>query len=144
MKTFITIIVAAFMLTNNYASATAPETTKRSNVAAINFTLDLYANAVSKGQVDGIEQLFSEQFHQRYSSKKRSYIFNKAQLVGFLKSHRNLQQNCETDYSIIEESKGVAIAKVAMKYKTFCRVDYVTISLSSNGYQISQIVSTFE
>lgn len=144
MKTFIATITAAFLLASTCAFATTPETNKRSNVAAINQTLDLYANAVTKGQVNGIDQLFNEQFNQRYASKHKGNSFNKKQLLAFLKDHKNIQQNCETDYSIIEENEGFAIAKVVMKYKDFARIDYVTISQNKDTYQISQIVSTFE
>ncbi|MFC6100439.1 nuclear transport factor 2 family protein [Olivibacter domesticus] len=143
MKTFITTIVVAFMLTSG-TFATTIEKVKRSKIAAINLTLEQYTNAVSKGQVAGIDQLFCEQFHQRYTGKKKTFIFNKSELVGFLKGNKNFQQDCETDYSIVDENNGMAIAKVTMKYRNFSRVDYVTISQNGVGYQISQIVSTFE
>jgi len=144
MKTFITTILAAFILTSSSAFATTAEKAKRSTVAAINRTLDLYTDAVSKGQVAAIDQLFSEQFHQRITGTKNTFVFNKEQLVGFLKKRKNIQEQCETNYSIVDENNGMAIAKVEMKYGTFSRVDYITISQNGKGYQISQIVSTFK
>lgn len=144
MKTFIITTLAAFILTSASAFARSTGKANRSAVAAINHTLDLYTNAVSKGQVACIDQLFSEQFHQRYTGAKKSPVFNKPQLVGFLKNHKNVQEQCETSYSIVDESKGTAIAKVAMKYKDFTRIDYVTIAQNGDSYQISQIISTFE
>lgn len=144
MKTFITTLLVAFILTSTSAFAISTGKANRSTVAAINHTLDLYTNAVSKGQVGTIDQLFSEQFHHRYVGAKKSFVFNKQQLVSFLKNRKNVQEQCETSYSIVDENKGMAIAKVAMKYEDFTRVDYVTISQNGSGYQISQIVSTFE
>ncbi|MCL4640182.1 MAG: nuclear transport factor 2 family protein [Pseudosphingobacterium sp.] len=144
MKTFITSIIAAIVLTGTVAFSATPKPAKRSNIAAINQTLDRYSDAVTNGQLTNIEQLFSEQFHQRIVQRKKGNSFNKKQLVSFLKNQRNVQQNCKTDYSILEENDGVTIAKIEMKYKEFSRIDYVTISQTDQGYQISQVISTFE
>ncbi|MEH6305484.1 nuclear transport factor 2 family protein [Olivibacter sp. CPCC 100613] len=144
MKTFITSLIVAILFTSTAAFATVPKSAKRSNVAAINYTLDRYTDALSKGQVADLDHLFSEQFNQRFVQREKGASFGKKQLVNFLKKHRNIQQNCETNYRILEETEGMAIAKVEMKYKDFSRIDYVTISHSNEGYQISQVVSTFE
>jgi len=145
MKTFVTSLVTAFIILSSSAFAASEGKTSRSNVVAINNALDQYTAAVSKGEVNQLDQLFSEQFHQRYSSKKNGNTFNKTQVVNFLKANKNIvQQQCKTDYSIVDEGKGFALAKVAMKYPNYSRVDYVTIVQNGNGYQISQVITTFE
>ncbi|GAA4778808.1 hypothetical protein GCM10023231_01730 [Olivibacter ginsenosidimutans] len=144
MKTFITSIAAAIIFISNSAFANTEGKANRSTVAAINHSLDLYTDALTNGQVAGLDQLFSEQFQQRYSTKKAGHTFGKEQVLGFLKKQKNIRQDCETDYSIVDENKGVAIAKVTMKYATFSRVDYVTVAQSKDDYQITQVVTTFE
>jgi len=149
MKTFITIIATAIVLISNSTFATtsrdaAEGKTARSKVAAINNTLDQYTAALAKGQVGGIEKLFTDQFQQRYNTGKNANNFNKAQVVGFLKEHKNIQQECQTSYSIVDENKGAAIAKVEMKYETGTRVDYVTVTRDRDGYKISQVITNWE
>ncbi len=144
MKTYIATLAAAIILLSNSAFAGTEPKSARSTVAAINNALDQYTAAVAFGKVDKLDNLFSDQFNQRYTNGKKTNTFSKQQILGFLKAHKNIQQQCETDYSIVDENKGVAVAKVVMDYETGKRVDYVTIALNENGYQITQVVTAFE
>jgi|GEM_PF-1232252 len=145
MKTFITSVVAAFIILSSSAFTAREGKAARSNVVAINNVLDQYIAAVSKGQVSKVEQLFSEQFHQRYTNSKQNNTFSKSQVVSFLKANKNIeQQHCKTDYSIVDEGKGFAIAKVAMNYPSgYTRTDYVTVTQNNGIYQINQVITTF-
>ena len=144
MKTFFATLAAAFILVSNSAFAAHEGASARSNVPAINITLNQYTAAVAHGKVDHLNKLFSEQFNQRYTNGKKNSTFSKEQMLGFLKAHKNIQQQCETDYSIVDENKGVAVAKVVMRYETGKRVDYVTVAQNENGYQITQVITAFE
>ncbi len=113
MKTIITTLFSAFIIFSSFTATKAEG--KPSNVAAVNNILEQYVATVSQGQANHLDQLFSDTFTQRINGSGKTSTFSKAQIIGLLKANKNIQQQCTTTYSIVDENNGCSIAKVEMK-----------------------------
>ncbi|SEM49556.1 Putative lumazine-binding [bacterium A37T11] len=142
MKMIVTPLFSAFIIFTSFTASKADG--KPSNVSAVNNTLAQYVATVTQGRADHLDQLFSDSFTQRINGSGKANTFNKSQTIGLLKANKNIQQQCTTTFSIVDENNGCSIAKVEMKYPSFTKVDYVTITKDEKGYQVSQVVTTFK
>ncbi|QNL50473.1 nuclear transport factor 2 family protein [Olivibacter sp. SDN3] len=142
MKTLIRLFFAAIIISATAAFARAE--TKAINKVASASVVDRYIEIVAKGNTLNVEAIFSNQFTQQVANKGKVVQHNRAQVIGFLKKQPNIQQNCETAYTMIEQGNDSAIAKVEMQYEGFTRVEYVTLSNEGGRWKVSQVLSTYQ
>ena len=104
-----------------------------------NEVLIKYIENTTSGQVHDFKELLGEDFKQYLDCDRKPLNYNKRQLLSYLKSIKNVVYNCQTDYSLVEETQDFVIAKVNMKFPTFTRTNYVTLSNTKNGWKITSI-----
>jgi len=114
------------------------------SVIAREHIISQYIQCTTQGEVGGISQLLDENFKECMPLKGKTVIYSKEQVVSFLRSTKGLVQNCTTDYSWVESSDKVAIAKVEMKYPDFTRVDYITLNNIGGAWKVTHVAASYE
>jgi hypothetical protein len=104
-----------------------------------NDVLVKYIENTTTGHSYDFEELLAGDFKQYMDCDKKELNYDKKQFIKYLKSSRNFVFDCKTDYSVIEETKDLVIAKVDMQFATFTKTNYVTLSNSANGWKITSI-----
>ena len=98
-----------------------------------------YIENTTTGQSHDFKQLLGDDFKQYMNCDKKMLNYNKKQFLSYLKSSKNVQFNCTTDYSLVEEAEDFVIAKVNMKFPKFTKTNYVTLSNTDEGWKITNI-----
>lgn len=142
MKVLTTTFSAAIV----FVSATASTETKNhsSHLAIVDSSVNHYIEIVTKGNVENINNLFSNQFYQNTHANGKIITHNKEQIIGFLKGQKNVKQNCSTTYLIMEQSGSYSVVKVEMQYRDFTKVDYVTLGKEGVYWKVNQVVTTYK
>jgi hypothetical protein len=104
-----------------------------------NDVLVKYIENTTIGQSHNFNELLGDDFKQYIDCDKKLLNYNKKQFINYLKLSKDVVFNCETDYSLVEETEDFVIAKVDMKFPTFTKTNYVTISNTEEGWKITNI-----
>lgn len=105
-----------------------------------NDVLVKYIENTTRGQSYDFNELLADDFKQYIDCDKKKLNYDKKQFIKYLKSTKDLVFDCETDYSVIEETGSFVIAKVDMQFATFTKTSYVTLSNTTEGWKITNIV----
>ena len=139
MKTLQNIaLIIFFTLTSSGFTQANPKPT-----LAMDQVLTAYIDCTTQGNLENVHQVFSENFRHTINRNGKPFSINKKEMLDFLKETKNVQLNCKTSYSIVEESGDCVIAKVSMQYDLFTKVDLVTLCRGTNGWEVSQVISTY-
>ncbi|PWG78493.1 nuclear transport factor 2 family protein [Pararcticibacter amylolyticus] len=123
-------------------SAFADENNKNAK-SKMEATVVTYVDAMKNGKVKDLSALFDQDLKYTISRGDVILNYNKTELLAELKNHENIIQNCDTDYSIIESNPVQSIVKVNLKYESFTKVNFVTLSNTSKGWKITNISSSY-
>lgn len=137
-KTLATIASAFIMITS--MSAFAIEKSSPLKHAASATAVSDYLQATTRGTTTQ-EDLFADSF--AYSNTANGDSFDKKAYTDFLKAHQAIQFDCETSYTILDETGKTCIAKATMKFDNFTRVDYITLQQGSEGWKVSKVVTSY-
>ncbi|WP_109609260.1 nuclear transport factor 2 family protein [Mucilaginibacter oryzae] len=142
MKTLKSLMLGLALLV---AGATANAATKidGENLTK-NFAINTYIDAMTRGKLSGFSEVVdpSAKFSMLRGTKVLS--FDKMQVVDQLKATKNTEQDCVTSTSVVESNNDLAVVKVDMKYSTFTRSNYVTITNTGSGWKITNVYSVFK
>ena len=141
MKTLTTLTAAVLMVLS--FSAFASEDLK-SEKLKMNYAVQTYIDAISNGETSGIEDIIDSKASFTLAKGNSIVNYSKSEIIASMKSNKGVQQNCSTDFNVIEQTIDQAIVKVSMKYDTFSRVNFVTIANTSNGWRITNVSSSFQ
>jgi hypothetical protein len=122
-------------------NASAKETAnplKKMNSKEIALT---YLQTISTGNIQYNKYLYTTDF--QYSNAVNNQVSNKSEYLTFLKANKGLKYDCETTYEILDQAGTSAVGKATMKFKTFTRIDYITLVQSEDGWKISKVVTTY-
>ena len=104
-----------------------------------NDVLSKYIENTTTGQDHDFNELLGDDFKQYIDCDKKPLNYNKKQFMGYLKLSKDIKYNCTTEYSLVEETADIVIAKVDMKFPTFTKTNYVTLSNTKDGWKITSI-----
>lgn len=140
MKTSFNSIITALLLITSLSSFA---TVKKPEIKSIETEriLASYLETIALGNFDYQKTLFAEDFEYRNSADNKAY--NKKQFVQFLKDTKGLKYNCTTTYEILDECGQACLGKIIMQFKDFTRIDYITLSYSNKGWQVSKVVTSY-
>lgn len=141
MKALKTIIVA-FCLVFSF-NAFAKDDGAKDQKLSMNYAVQTYIDAVTQGKVKGLTDVLDNDVKFTLNQGQKIFNFDKSQMLNVLKATENIQQNCKTDYSIVEQNDNQSIVKVTMRYDAFTRINYVTIGHTNNGWKITNVSSVF-
>jgi len=143
MKAFKLITLAiCFMLT--YGVAGAIQLDSKAEKLTMNYALKTYVDAVHYGKLKGLSQVIDE--NARFTMKRGDKLISqtKDEVLEAMKKQENVEQNCQLSQSIVETLPNQMIVKINMKYDTFTRINFVTLSETNNGWKVSHVSSAFE
>jgi len=131
-----TLLLLSLIITTGYAKVDKESLT-------MDYAIKTYIGAVSQGKVKGIEDILDRNVKFTLAQGSKVINYNRAEMISSLKVSENINQNCKTDYSIIEKGEAQSIVKVTMTYENFSKVNYVTISNTDEGWKITNVSSVF-
>ncbi|MFA6945032.1 MAG: nuclear transport factor 2 family protein [Pedobacter sp.] len=140
MKTLKTITAALLIVLST--SAFAKDDTKIEKLN-INYALKAYIDAVAHGKIDGLNDVMDKDV--KFTSTRGQQIINhdKDQMLKSLKHLQNVEQNCSTEFSIIESTPTQSVVKVTMKYDGFSKINYLSMSNTGKGWKIISVATSF-
>ena len=109
----------------------------------MNYTIQTYIDATSYGKVKDIANILD--YDVKYTITRGMEIknFGKTDILTQLSHTKDVEQNCVTDYTVLEQTANQSIVRVSMKYEGFTKVDLVSMSNTSKGWKITNISSSY-
>ena len=105
--------------------------------------INIYVAAMTQGKLAGLNDVLDKSAAFSMVRGKQVLSFDKKQMLDYLQSNKNTEQQCTTSTSVVENGANIAIIKVDMKYDNFTRSNYVTIANTGNGWKITSVYSVF-
>jgi len=130
-------LTAAFLIILT-ASSFANEKSK-SEKLLMDYTIKRYADALGHGQIKGISEIFDRNVKMTTTIHKKIVNYDKGDILLSLKYIQNVEQNCETTYTMIEKTQTQALAKVTLNYDSFSKVNYISLANTAKGWRITNI-----
>lgn len=100
--------------------------------------LDAYVKSVTAGESQLVEHLFTDDLE--YYVKDGEGRKSKKEVIKFLKSMKGHTYDCETSYSVLDETTTNCLAKMTMQFQTFTRTDYIYLSSTDEGWKVCKIL----
>ena len=119
-------------------------TTKDDDRSTSDYAVNIFVDAMTHGKLAGLNEVLDKSVDFSMLRGKKVLSFNENEMLDFFKSNKNIVQECTTSTSIVESNSSIAIVKVAMKYDTFVRDNYVTLANTGNGWKITNVYSVFK
>jgi hypothetical protein len=142
MKT-LKLIVPLLSLMIAFTTATA-KTLPDDGIFTKTHAIDTYVDAMTRGKLDGFDLVIdSSAKFTTLRKDKRLISFNKNEMISFLSKIKNVEENCTTSTSIIQNTADMIVAKVDMQFDGFTRSNYVSIANTGNGWKIINVYSVF-
>lgn len=141
MKTIITTTLTACMsivMFSSFATEKANPLKDRKTAEIVAY----YVEAITLGNYDFNNQLFTEDFEYQNASNSKQKI-NKKAYTKYLKQNKGLKYNCKTTYHILDETGDSCVAKAVMEFEGFTRIDYITLRRGTENWQVSKVVTTY-
>lgn len=143
MKTFkiTTIALSLFLLFGN-AKADKPKN-KSHAVFTMQFSINAFIDADARGVCNGLTDIIADNAKFSMMRGDQMFCFNKKEIVKSMENLHGVQQNCTTNYNVVETFDRYVLVKVEMKYPTFSRFNYITLNQCSDGWKITNVSSIF-
>lgn len=140
MKTLKSITAALLIVLST--SAFAKDDTKAEKLN-INYALKTYIDAVTHGKIEGLSEVMDKDVKFTTTRGAQIISYNKNQMLESIKSLQNVEQNCTTDYSIVESTPTQSIVKVTMKYEGFSKINFLNMANTGKGWKIVSVSTSF-
>lgn len=136
------IIILTFCITFSF-SAFSKDDEAKTQKATMNYAVQTYIDAITQGKIKGLTEVLDNDVKFTLNQGEKIVSFNRNEMMNVLKGSENIQQNCKTDYSIVEQNDTQSIVKVTMTYDVFTRINYVTVAHTNKGWKITNVSSVF-
>lgn len=136
-----TIAILALLFVGVTAKATIH--TDEENMSK-NYAINTYIDAMTRGKAAGMNEVLDPTVKFTILRGKNVLSFSKKDMLDYLKSNKDVEQNCTTDTEILQNDADQSVIKVDMKYDGFVRSNYVTLANTGNGWKIINVYSVFK
>jgi Putative lumazine-binding len=109
-----------------------------------NYAINTYIDAMSRGRLSGLKDVLAPDASFSMLRGKSVMSFNKADMLEFLQSNKNVEQACTVNTSVVESNADISIVKVDMQFDGFVRSNYVTLASTGDGWKITNVYSVFK
>lgn len=140
MKTLKTITAA--LLTVVSFSAFAADGI-RNDKLKLSYPAQTYVDAMTHGKINALPQVLDKEIKYTTTHGEKIFSFNKAEMLKSLEGLRGVEQNCTTEYSVVESTPTISVVKVTMKYENFSKITYLNLANTANGWKITSIATSF-
>lgn len=134
-----TIALSLFLLLGN-VKADKP---KSHAVFTMHFSINAFIDADARGLCNGLTDIIADNAKFSMMRGDQMLCFNKKEIIKSMENLRGVQQNCTTNYNVVETFDKYVLVKVEMKYPTFSRFNYITLNQCSDGWKITNVSSIF-
>ncbi len=135
-------IIITFCITFSF-NAFSKDDEAKDQKYTMSFAVQTYIDAVTQGKLKGLGEILDNDVKFTVNQGEKIVNLNRSEMLNSLKGSENIQQNCKTDYSIVEQNDNQSIVKVTMTYDVFTRINYVTIAHTNKGWKITNVSSVF-
>ena len=141
MKNLKTIMLGlALLLVVGAANAAGP-----APALSKNYVINTYVDAMTRGKLAGIADVLDKNASFNMLRGTQVTASGKKEMMDFLKANKNVEMECTTSTSIMENNADIALVKVDMKYSNSTRSNYVTmINTGSEGWKIINVYSVIK
>lgn len=141
MKTLKTFTAALLMVLSFSAFA---DDDKNSEKLKMNYALKTYIDAVAHGKIQNLPEVLDKDI--KFTTTRGEQIINhkKSEMLNALKHNENVEQNCTTEFSIIESNPTISVVKVVMKYQDFSKVTYLNLANTTKGWKITNVSTSIQ
>jgi hypothetical protein len=140
MNTLKTLTAALFTVFSFSAFASDDAIVER---LKLNYAVQTYIDAISHGKVKEIAGILDSDVKLTMNYGDKLVNYGKADILRAIRNDKGVEQNCSTEYAIIEQNPAQTIIKVTLKYDGFSRVNLVNMANTSKGWKITNISSVF-
>ncbi|PWG82460.1 hypothetical protein DDR33_00915 [Pararcticibacter amylolyticus] len=109
----------------------------------MNYAVQTYIDAMTQGKIKDLPEVLENDVKFTVTQGQNIVNFSKNQMLAALKGSENMQQNCKTNFTVVEQNDAQSIVKVSMIYDMFTRINYVTISNTDKGWKITNVSTVF-
>ncbi len=140
MKTLKTL-ATLFLMALSFTSFASDE--PGSQKLTIDYALKAYIDAFTAGKLKGFSEVLDN--NARFTETRGEKILNysRAEVMNSLRSNANIQQNCSTDFTIVDQNPSQATVKVTMKYEAFSKINLITLNNTGKGWKITNVSSSY-
>jgi len=110
---------------------------------SIDYALKTYISAFSEGKIKELPGVLDNDVKFTVTRGDQIVNYTRSEILSSIKPSENIQQNCITDYAIVDQNPNQAIVKVTMKYETFKKINFVTMSNTAKGWKITNVSSSY-
>ncbi len=137
------MLIVAFTVLASSVIAKADEGTKMADKASLKFSIAAYVDMLKNGNSADYISILSENVKFNHSRNGKIISHGKKEEINFINSLGRVKQNCKTDYSILSTGDKYCLVKVRMVYETFVKEDFISLSQSEKGWQVTDVTSVF-
>ncbi|WP_374164417.1 nuclear transport factor 2 family protein [Arcticibacter sp. MXS-1] len=135
-------IITAFCIALSFTVFSKDDGAKDQKLS-MSYAVQTYIDAMTLGKIKDFGEVLDNDVKFTMTQGQKIVNFNRAQMLSALKGSENMEQNCKTSYSVVEQNDAQSIVKVTMTYDVFTRTNYVTISHTDKGWKITNVSSVF-
>ncbi len=132
---FATLILATVFVAN----ATTPNKPK----ATLEFTINAYLDMANNGNTKEYATLLADNVKFNTTRNGKLISHGKTEELDFIRKVGYVKQNCKTEYETISADDNFCVIKVKMKYDGFTKENYVSLSNSNRGWQITDVTTVY-
>jgi hypothetical protein len=140
MKTLKTIAAALLFVLSTSAFASDDTKSEKLN---INYALKTYIDAVVHGKTNGLDEVMDKDVKFTSTRGEQIISHDKNQMLNSLKNLQNVEQNCSTEFSIVESTPTQSVVKVVLKYEGFSIISYLNMSNTGKGWKIVSVGTSY-
>lgn len=139
-----TFAIAGLLFASSLTAFAIDKDKDKLNNAVVENVVDAYINSSVKGDVEHVDNLFSDNFSLKYNTEYNQAPLSKSSYIKQIKGQKGVTFNCDSDYQIVEKAGKYSLAKVTLDFSNFKRTDYLTMVQDNEGWKITEVNSVFE
>ncbi len=105
----------------------------------MNYAAKAYIDAIAHGKINGLPEVLDKEIKFTTTHREKIVNHDKAALLKSLEGIKNVEQDCTTQYSVVEATPTLSIVKVVMNYGDFSRITYLSLANTTKGWKITNV-----
>ncbi|WP_374163707.1 nuclear transport factor 2 family protein [Arcticibacter sp. MXS-1] len=135
-------IVLAFCIVFSFNTFAKNDGSKEQKLS-MNYAVQTYIDAMTLGKIKDLTEVLDNEVKFTVTQGQNIVNYSRNQMLAVLKNSENLEQNCKTNFTVVEQNDAQSIVKVTLSYDGFNKVNYVTISNTNQGWKITNVSTMF-
>ena len=115
----------------------------RNEKLKLSYPAQTYVDAMAHGKINALPEVLDKEIKYTTTHGKKILSFNKAEMLKSIEGIRGVEQNCTTEYNVVESTPTISVVKVTMKYDGFSKITYLNMANTADGWKITSIATSF-